>query len=111
MQSLQIGMLAIEKENMYLFVVFMLIGMVFLMIHPLIKWLVRHQSVKLLCYMFCSLFVLLLFFLTVLFAGVQDLAIILLKVLLQGIALFGGILFLLYSTRYLMKGRRKQKRV
>ncbi|WP_205135690.1 hypothetical protein [Virgibacillus halotolerans] len=82
------------------------------MIQPLIKWLVRLQSVKLLCYMYCSLFILLLFFVTILFVGsMRDLAIPLLKILLQGIAIFGGVLFILYSTYYLLKGKRKQKRV
>lgn len=112
MQSLQIGLLDIEEKVIYLIAVSFVIGMFFLLILPVVKWLVRLQSVKLLCYLFCSLFVLLLFFLTVLFVGsMWDSTVPLLKLLLQGIAAFGVVLFTIYGISYLLNGRRRQKSV
>lgn len=104
--------LSVEGNWVPLIVASLIIGVSFLTIHPFIKWVVRLQSEKLLSYIICSLFTLVLCFLVTSFVGnMQHLLVIYLKVTLQGIALFGIALFVIYSVQYMVKNKRKQKSV
>lgn len=108
MLSLQSEVLGSEEKGIIVMLVLFVVGMSYLFILPLIKWFVALQSVKLLSYIVCSLFVLVLYFIMMFFVGdKQYLTIQFIKVILQGIAFFGGGLVVIYSIQYLFKGKQK----
>ena len=106
MGNFQIGAL-VDENSLILILVSTVIGITFLFMQPFIKWLVRLRAIKLIN---CSMFALLVSSLIALF--ISDINHVnFLKITLQGIAIFGGVLLLLYSIHYLLKGKQKQKSV
>lgn len=100
-----------EEKAILIILVLLVIGISYLIIRPLVKWFVTLQSVKLLSYIICSLFVLLLYFITVFLVGdMQYLAVPFIKLLLQGIAFFGIALLVIYTILY-FKNKQKHKSV
>lgn len=109
MGNFQIGAL-VDENSLILILVSTVIGITFLFMQPFIKWLVRLRAIKLISYINCSMFALLVSSLIALF--ISDINHVnFLKITLQGVAIFGGVLFLLYSIHYLLKGKQKQKSV
>ncbi|MGY0692215.1 hypothetical protein ACW2QC_05395 [Virgibacillus sp. FSP13] len=83
----QLISLGLTKDQFYFILFFIVIFVGYYILHPIIHWFVTLQSTKILSYLITSLIVLLCMFAF----GIHQLV----KIALQSLAVFGGVLFLL----------------
>lgn len=108
MQTLRIVTLGVIENYYFLLFISMGIGIVYFVIQPMVKWLLRLQAFKLLSYLICSLLTLILYFMIVVFVGdLQHVATQYFKLTLQAAAIYGGFLLLLNCIHYLFKSKQK----
>ncbi len=88
----------IKVEYFYIFIGIIII---YLMVHPLMKWVISLQSIKLLAYIMSSLAFLVLFLLGIILTTVLNLT--LLAMTLQCLAIFGGCLIVIHAFQYLFR--------
>ncbi|MEC5426035.1 hypothetical protein QGM71_21530 [Virgibacillus sp. C22-A2] len=96
----QLAALGIKEEYIYFAIITIGIVSSYLLINPIINWVVHLQSARLLSYILSSLIIIVLFFIVVLIMGEVHPAMFgLFKFGLQGLASFGIILLLYYSYK------------
>lgn len=88
----------IKVEYVYIFIGIIII---YLMVHPLVKWVISMQSTKLLAYIMSSLAFLVLFLLGIILTTVLNLT--LLAMTLQCLAIFGGCLIIIHALQHLFR--------
>ena len=91
----QLSILGVKEHHIYFIIFLILMGLVYFMITPFIKWLMSMQSSKLLCYIVSSLlFLIMLFILTMMSKSLGHSLEYFLKITLQCLSIFGVFLFI-----------------
>lgn len=104
----QLSSLGLTEEMVYSVVIFLGILGCYMLIRPIITFLIALQSERLLSYLLSSLVCTSIFFIAVLFIGeVQITLYNLFKYTLQSLAVLGLLLFLVHVWNYIQKGRKK----
>src|SRR5699024_170468 len=94
----------IQAEYIYFILVFLGVCISYLMIKPIMSWCVMLRFILFLGYLTSSLFVVAIFFTVVLFLGdLSDSLLNLLKITLQCLAIWGGIMILYHSLQRVLK--------
>lgn len=105
----KLNILGFNEKHVYFIMFFVCLLLIYLMIQPIMSWIIALQTPKLLSYLFSSLFVVIAFFLMILFVEVIDLTYMKIlgtfKIVLQALAAFGLCLILFYTMQRLLKTR------
>ncbi|WP_156290492.1 hypothetical protein [Oceanobacillus salinisoli] len=95
--------LGLEREHFYFILITLGAVISFIIIHPFVQWFVALQSTRLLSYVISTLVLLIIFLVMGIFiSDLSEILLIILKLMLQSLAMFGGVLILYYSVRRLI---------
>lgn len=103
----KLKVLGVHEKYVYFFLFFISLLLSYVIIQPIITWIMSLYTTKLLSYIFSSLFVMVVFFLVVLIIDIRDLThhmvLAMFKIVLQSLAAFGLSLILFYSIQRLFR--------